>query len=371
MAHDFDSANRFRLSITSLESVPNPRGIHADVQTLASDITQLSNLEHTTFEFVPRSRPRTPGVSTTSGNGAEPQLFVGLRFEAQLDKFRVVLRCVGNWLDRTAEQYSFDIKIPSAQAIARQHINPAGVKTPPAYTITLATNQAKTLAQLLPLGEALLPPRELYLTKAESYVNTFGELTPAAKANLLLLRHRMELSGEETNDLNARAMGPFKSLGEKYQHFRRELLVCKQESDLDSELWQVMQAKADTMSLPEADAQFLKAERLNALRREAEQERQQREAEAEAQRQQYRERQQSLEHYRQAFESLVVDALVPLNVAPDVAQFRQAIMAQLSGPEFNRGRLIQARDVYHLSPPEIDALEKRVLDELYVLSDLL
>ncbi|MGB3202238.1 MAG: hypothetical protein WBA99_15140, partial [Nodosilinea sp.] len=251
------------------------------------------------------------------------------------------------------------------------HLNPAGVKTPPAYTITLATNQAKTLAQVLPLGEALLPPQDLYLTKAESYVNTFGELTPAAKANLLLLRHRMELSGEETNGLNARTMGPFKSLGEKYQHFRRELLVCKQESDLDSELWQVMQAKADNMSLPEADAQFLRAERRNALRQEAEQERQQREAEAEAQRQQYRERQQSLEHYRQAFESLVVDALVPLNVAPDAAQFRQAIMAQLSGPEFNRGRLSQARDVYHLSSPEIDALEKRVLDELYVLSDLL
>ncbi|PSN16097.1 hypothetical protein C7293_04390 [filamentous cyanobacterium CCT1] len=282
----------------------------------------------------------------------------------------MVLRCIGNWLDRTAERYSFEVTIPSAQAIARQ-INPAVAKTPSAYTITLATNQAKTLAQVLPLGEALLPPQDLYLTKAEDYVNTFGELTPAAKANLLLLRYRMGLSGEETSDLNARAMGPFKSLGEKYQHFRRELLVCKQESDLDSELWQVMQAKAKTMSLPEADAQFLKAERLSALRREAEQERQQREAEAEAERQRHREQQQRTERYRQAFESLVVDTLVPLNVAPDADQFRQAMMAQLSGPEFNRGRLIQARDFYHLTPLEADALEKRVLDELYLLSRLL
>ncbi|MGB3199663.1 MAG: hypothetical protein WBA99_02105, partial [Nodosilinea sp.] len=258
MVHDFDAANSFRVSITSLESVPNPRGIHADVQALASDIARLSTLEHTVFEFIPRSQPRTPGLDTTSVNGAEPQLCVGLRFEAPLDRFRVVFRCIGNWLDRTAEQYSFEVNIPSAQAIVRQHLNPAGVKTPPAYTITLATNQAKTLAQVLPLGEALLPPQDLYLTKAESYVDIFGELTPAAQANLLLLRHRMELSGEETNGLNARAMGPFKSLGEKYQHFRHELLVCKQEGDLDSELWQVMQAKADAMSLPKADAQFLK-----------------------------------------------------------------------------------------------------------------
>lgn len=370
MVQDFDSVNSFRLAITSLESEPNLRGTHAAVQALSSDITRLSRLEHTTFDFLLRSQRRAPGLGTAPANGAEPKLYVGLRFEAPLDKFRVVLRCVGNWLDRTAAKYSFEVKIPSAPAIARQ-IDQAEIKTPPAYTITLATNQAKTLAELLPLGEALLPPQELYLGQAEGYVNTFGELTPAAKANLLLMRHRMGLASEETNDLNARAMGPFKTLGEKYQHFRRELLVCKQESDLDSELWQVMQAKADTMSLPEADAQFLKAERLSTLRQEADRVRQQREAEAEAERQRYREQRQRLDHYRQAFEALVIDALVPLSVAPGAAQFRQGIMAQLSGPEFNRGRLTQARDFYNLSPQEVDALEKTVLDELYLLSGLL
>ncbi|MBE9159595.1 hypothetical protein IQ265_22570 [Nodosilinea sp. LEGE 06152] len=349
--------------------MPNPRGIHADVQVLASDITRLSGLEHTTFDFVPRSQRHPSGLGTAPVNGAA-KLYVGLWFEAPLDKFRVVLRCVGNWLDRTAEKYSFEVKIPSAQAIAQQ-IDQADVKNPPAYTITLATNQAKKLAELLPLGEALLPPQELYLTKAKDYVNTFGELTPAARANLLLMRHRMGLASEETSDLNARAMGPFKTLGDKYQHFRRELLVCKQESDLDSELWQVMQAKAETMSLPEADTQFLKAERLSTLRQEADRVRQQREAEAEAERQRYREQRQRLDHYRHAFVGLVTDALVPLNLAPDAAQFRQAMMAQLSGAEFNRGRLIQAREFYNLSPQEADALEKTVLDELYLLSGLL
>ncbi|PSR17793.1 hypothetical protein C8255_10720 [filamentous cyanobacterium CCP3] len=340
-------------SIRSLEIERDPKIIHAEIQALCNSVVKLSGLEQSRFFVFRRSlRPKQIGAEQ-AGALSETSLFTGLKFEIPAKNFRVVLRCVASWLDSIAQATLFALDIS------------------PAHIITLKTAQAKDLAQLLSLGEALLPPQELYLTQAEGYVNTFGELTPAAKANLLLVRHRMGLTRDEVNDLNAKVMGPFKTLGEKYQHFRRELLVCKQESDLDSELWQVMQAKADTMGLPEADAQFLKAERLSALRREAERERQQREAEAEAERQRYLEQQQRLEHYRHAFESLVMDALVPLNVAPDADQFRQAIMAQLSGLEFNRGRLIQARDFYRLTPPGADTLEKRVLDELYLLSDLL
>ncbi|WP_035985668.1 hypothetical protein [Leptolyngbya sp. KIOST-1] len=352
MVNSFDSVTNFQLSVKSPEHELDPRVTHNDVQTLQSSLAQLSGLEHSEFEFIPRSQ-RPTGLGRAPTNGAEPDLYIGFRMAAPLPQFRTVLRCVGNWLDRTTQRYSFDIALT------------------PAHTITLHADQARVLAQVIPLGEALLPPHELYLAKAASYVDTFGELTPAARANLLLLRHRLELSTEETNDLNSKAMGPFKTLGEKYQHFRRELLACQQESDLDSEFWQVMQAKADTMSLPEADAQFLKAERLGALRQEAERERQRLEAEAETERQRYREQQQRLSNYRQQFEALLIDALVPLEGAADVAQFRQAVLAQLFGPEFNQGRLTQARTFYNLSPQEADALEKRVLDELYLLSRLL
>jgi hypothetical protein len=344
-------ANIFRLSIKSVEHGLDPKIIHAGVQALHSTISSLSNLEHTAFSFSYGSqRGDSPRAHANSG---ETTLCVGLCCEAPLDKFRVVLQCVGHWLDRTAQKNSFEVEIP------------------PAHTISLQTHQAKVLAQLLPLGEALLLPHEIYCAQAEGYVNIFGELTPITRANLSLVRQRMRLSTEETNELNARAMGPFKTLAEKYQHFRKELLACKQESDLDGDFWKVMQTKAATMSLPEADAQFLKAERLNILRSEADQARQQAEVNAEAERQRHREQQQRLVSYRQTFEELVINSLHPQCFGREATLFRQGVMVHLSDPEFNRGRLTQAREFYRLNQQEADALEKSVLDELYLLSGLL
>ncbi|HSM81555.1 MAG TPA: hypothetical protein VLS96_07710 [Nodosilinea sp.] len=237
--------------------------------------------------------------------------------------------------------------------------------------MTLRTNQAKVLAQLLIFGEALLPPQTVYLTQAESYIDTFGEITPAARASLLLLRHQTGISGDLANDLNARAMGPFKTLSEKYQHFRTELLACKDEITLDTDFWQVMQDKAVIMSLPTADAEFLKDERLRTLRTEAERAHQQAKADAEVERQRQRRQQQRLLDYRQTFEALVLDTLNPDSLRQGPDAFRQQVLTQLSASEFNRGRLTQGREFYHLSQQEADALEKTVLDELYSLSGLL
>lgn len=353
MVETFESNSSFRVSIKSLGHDQDSRVVHAGVQALSGSIIRLSRLEQADFTFFPRSQRSAPRSGKAPANSAESPLYVGLQFEAPLDKFRVVLRCVGDWLDRTQQTNLFAVDIP------------------PAHTLTLKTNQAKSLAQLLPLGEALLPPQTIYLAQAEAYVDTFGELTPAAKANLLLLRHRLDLSGGEANDLNARAMGPFKSLAEKYQHFRKELLACKHETTLDEDFWQVMRDKAFTMSLPETDAQFLKDERLRVLRTEADRARQQAEADAEAERQRYREQQQRLLNYRRAFEALVIDGLIPSIFECERASFRQHVMANLSSPEFNRGRLTQARDFYRLNQQEADALERAVLDELYLLSDLI
>ncbi|MEA5451234.1 hypothetical protein VB780_21820 [Leptolyngbya sp. CCNP1308] len=345
--------NGFRLSVKSLEHNAEPKIIHAAIQELCSSITRLSGLEHTAFVFFPQPKRQPPGAGKPPTNTPEPELYGALRFEAPLSKFRVVLRRVGDWLDRTKQTSLFAIEMP------------------PAHTMTLQTNQAKALAQLLTLGEALLPPQTLYLTQAESYVYTFGEITPAARANLLLVRHQVGISDDQANDLNARAMGPFKTLSEKYQHFRKELLACKEEITLDEDFWQVMQDKAITMSLPKADAEFLKDERLRTLRTEIERTRQQAEADAETERQHQRRQQQRLLDYRQTFEALVLDTLNPDSLGQDADSFRQQVLTQLSASEFNRGRLIHGREFYQLSQQEADALEKTVLDELYSLSGLL
>lgn len=350
-------APSFRLSIKSLESELDPRVTHTAMQALRNTISALGGLEQTTFSFFHRPQRSALG-KPTPGNAPNPDrsrnlLHLGLQFEAPLDKFSVVLRSVSNWLDRAPQKLFFEVTIP------------------PAHAITLQTNQSKVLAQLLPLGEALLPPQDVYLTQAETYINTFGDLTPAARANLAIVRHRVGLSREAANELNAQAMGPFKTLTEKYQHFRQELLVSKQESDLDDDFWKVMQDKAATMSLPDVDVQFLKTERLQTLRAEAAVARQQAEAKAEAERQRHREQQQRVDNYRQAFEGLVIDTLSSVPPGQDAETFHQSIMANLTAVEFNRGRLTQAREFYHLPQSEVDAVEQTVLNELYLLSDLL
>jgi len=351
MVENLGLTNGFKLSIKSLESGLDPKVIHAAVQVLRSSISALSELEQTPFSFSygsQRHADNLPAVQTPGGT-----LYTGLQFEAPLDKLTVVLRCLGDWLERTKQKNLYAIEIP------------------PTYTLTLQTDQVKELAQLLPLAETLLPPQEIYLAKAETYIAAFGDFTPAARANLAIICHRVGLSVEEANDLNAQSMGPFKTLAEKYQHFRKELLVCKQESDLDGDFWQVMQDKAVTMSLPEADAQFLKAERLQTLRTEASQALHRAESADAAERQRHREQQQRLINYRQTFAELAIDTLNLDDLGPDAAAFHQGTMAKLSAAEFNRGRLTQAREFYHLSQTEVDALEQAVLCELYLLSGLL
>ncbi|MBD2105597.1 hypothetical protein [Nodosilinea sp. FACHB-13] len=322
----------------------------------------MSQLEQTKFAFLPNPQYSVLAEAVAHPRAVEPSLYAGLQCRAPLNKLRVVLRHVGNWLERTAQKTLFVLEIP------------------PSHTITLQTNQAKVLAQLLTLGEALLPPHEFYRTQAEGYVSAFGELTPAAKANLSLVQQRVELSVEEANELNATAMGPFKTLAEKYQHFRKELLVCKQASDLDENFWNVMRAKAISMGLPEADAQFLKDERLSILHHEAEQTRRQAEAEAAAEAQRQHEQQQRWLGYRHQFEEMVIDSLSqgvdrkhirPADDQLEAAVFHQNVMAGLASSDFNRGRLTQAREYYNLDSQEAKALEKTVLDELYLLSDLL
>ncbi|MGF1516944.1 MAG: hypothetical protein ACFCVB_03950 [Nodosilinea sp.] len=351
MVEDPGLANGFKLSIKSLESGLDPKVIHAAVQVLRSSISALSELEQTPFSFFYGSQQPTDNLLAAKTPGET--MYTELQFEAPLDKLTVVLRCVGDWLERTKQKSLFAIAIP------------------PAYNLTLQTDQAKVLAQLLPLGEALLPPQDVYLAKAETYIDIFGDFTPAARANLAIMCHRLGLSREVADDLNAQSMGPFKTLTEKYQHFRKELLACKQEIALDGDFWQVMEDKAATMSLPKADAEFLKAERLHALRTEAEQVRQQSEATAEAERQRQRQQQQRLANYRQTFIDVVMGNLTPQSSALDAATFRQGLMAHLSATEFSRGRLTQAREFYHLSQPEVEVLEQAVLDELYLLSGLL
>jgi hypothetical protein len=352
MADNAISANAVGISIRSVERDRDPRIIDAGVRALSGSLANLSGLDPSRCFGIRRSL-RADAAGGQGGDRPDTQFLTGIQFEAPLEKVRTVLRCLGDWLDRTRQSNQFEVTVP------------------PAHTLTLQTDQARELAQLLPLVELLLPSQTTYLALAQRYVETFGELTPAAKASLALAQHRLGLAAEEATDLNARAMGPFKTLSEKYQHFRKELLVCKQESDLDDDFWRVMQQKAIAMSLPPDDADFLKLERLEALRAEAERTRQEAASEAEAQRQRQRQEQERLAKYGRAFEAIALDALGPESFAADEATFHQGLRGQLGGIDLYRGRLAEAQAFYRLNPQEAAALESRALDELYLQSRLL
>jgi hypothetical protein len=341
-----------RVSIKAVAGDRDPQAIHAQIQGLCVTLASLSGLGQMAFSFFRHSPGSDPGPRAPR-NGGESIWHTGLQFEAPTARMRVVLRCLSNWLDRFAQRTLFVVEIP------------------PVHTLSLQTDQASVLVQLLPLVETLLPPYEIYRAEVQRYVGTYGEVTPAVQANLDLLQQRLGLAPEETNDLKRQILGPFKTLSDKYQHFRQELLVCRQESDLTVEFWQVMRQKAITMGLPEADADFLKAERLATLRAEAEAERQRAEAEAEAERQRQRDRQRCLADYRNTFEELAINALRPLETFPDEPAFHQGGLTQLTTADIDRGRLDEAREFYRLSPQEAGIQEKIVLDELYLLSGLL
>jgi hypothetical protein len=132
-----------------------------------------------------------------------------------------------------------------------------------------------------------------------------------------------------------------------------------------------MQDKATTMGLPAVDAEFLRAERLHTLRTEVEHARQQAKAEAEAKQRSQEEQRQRLVNYRRCFEELLLSTLTTPPLSQDAGIFRQSALGQLATAAYTQGRLAQAREFYRLSQPEIDTLEKAVLDELYLLSDLL
>jgi hypothetical protein len=190
MVENLSLDNGFRLSIKSVETGLDLEAIHTAVHALRDTIASLIGLEHTTFSFFYNSPPRNlPLISSPDGKD-EDIVCLGLQFEAPLDKFTLVLRCLGNWLDHTGQRTQFVVHLP------------------PAHTLHLQTKQSKVLAQLLPLGAALMHPQEVYFAKAQTYINTLGDFTPAARANLAFVRRQVGLSREDANELNAELMGP-------------------------------------------------------------------------------------------------------------------------------------------------------------------
>ena len=111
----------------------------------------------------------------------------GLQFQTSPDRLRAILRRLCDRLD--------DHPLETLILIYYGQVR-----------LQIQTHKAEELASIVAAAEDLLPPDSIYLAKAETYVRTRGELSPAEEANLELLAQQLALTPEEASGLKATAL---------------------------------------------------------------------------------------------------------------------------------------------------------------------
>lgn len=302
-----------------------------EVQYLQADLRALSGLGGLAMEVLHQAQGDGPFQRARA---------LGVRFEIPADRLRGVLRRL---CDRLADY-------PQPTAVEVRY---------GALSVQIQTQVPEDLAQVLPLAEAMVDPHSLYLAKVETYGHTHGELSPAEEANLDLLRRRLGLSATEAQSLKAAALGPYQTLAEKRHSFTQTLLEeLARQSPLSESTWATLVELAENLGLPLTIAQTLYQEQLQAIQVQAEAIRQQHQAEIEAaqrarQQAEARDPHQDREAMRQQHLDQYRDML------------RHAMQTTLYPPDFDRGRLEQARRLWDIDPQEALHLEEAIRSECY------
>lgn len=328
-----EDRNQPRLGVVVQLVDPNlsRENARTEVEYLQADLRALNGLGALALEVLRQPQGEGP---------FQAERWLGVRFEIPADRLRVVVRRLYDRL----EDY------PQPTVVEVRH---------GALAVQVHTQEPEVLAQIIDLVEAMVDPRSLYLAKADTYSHTHGELSPAEEANLEVLRQQLELSEAEANALKAQALGPYRTLAEKSGYFNQVLLEeLARQRPLSEETWAVLAELAENLGLPLAVAQGLYQDQLTTIQVQAEAMHQQHLAEAEAvlrateqlksrvqdQENEF-ERQQALSQYRD--------------------MLRQAMQTTLYPPDFDRGRLEQARHLWAIDAEEALRLEEAVRSELY------
>lgn len=302
-----------------------------EVQYLQADLRALSGLGGLAMAVLDQPQGEGP---------FQQQRPRGVQFELPADRLRSVVRRLCDRL----EDY------PQPTAVEIRH---------GAMVVQMQTQAAAELARLLPLAEAMVDPRSLYLAKVEIYGHRQGELAPAEEANLDLLRQRLGLSTTEAEALRAEALGPYQTLAEKRRYFTQALLEeLARHSPLPENTWATLVELADNLGLPLAIAQTLYQEQLQDIQVQAEAIRQQHQAEVEAKQQALQQiESQALAHDQEWNHQRHLDQYQDM--------LRHAMQTTLYPPDFDRGRLEQARRLWEIEAEEALHLEEEVRSELY------
>jgi hypothetical protein len=277
MAFATNDSPKLKISIRLASNRSALRNNHAAIQALYGDLTQMSYLDNQKIQvFNVEDKERD---ITSFSTEASRYLTYGLQFFIVPERLRATVTKINNWLDMFQVKATIEIQIPANKSfISGQTTVYIESDFTPSRTIRLSTNKSEDLAEVVILIEAILPKTNTYLCQLRQYVKTRGEFTPSARANLRLLSHALGLSKQEVEGLNAKVLSTYITLKDKYDYYKEELYKNSQNnihifsqdstSDGDSRLSdfqvtlqpgfsKVMEDKAEIISLPPSDAQFI------------------------------------------------------------------------------------------------------------------
>lgn len=302
-----------------------------EVQYLQADLRALSGLGGLAMEVLRQPQGEGP---------FQQDRWLGVRFEIPADRLRGVVRRLCDRLEDYPQLTQVDVRY--------------GV-----VTVQMTTREAEDLAQIVRLAEDMVDPQSLYLAKAQTYGHSHGEFSPAEEANLEALRQRLGLSEQEAQALKAEVLGPYQTLAEKERYFNQALLEeLTRQNPLSEETWVTLAELAENLGLPLAKAQRLYQDQLTTIQVQAETIRQQQQAETEATRQSAQQAEFRDQYHDQALER-------QQNLGQYRDMLRQAMQTTLYPPDFDRGRLEQARRLWDIEAEEALRIEEAVRSEIY------
>ena len=221
--------------------------------------------------------------------------------------------------------------------------------------LQIQTKEAETVLGLLPTLESLLPAKQIFQARAETYALRGGEFSPVEEANLELLRYRLDLSTETAESIRARALGPYRDREEKLRKYREVLSAeINRQSPLSETTWAELRKLYQALGLANEDVIAINDEYIARIQAEV------------------AHLQQKEEITRLQQETILQEEQIQRGIADQQSntenyrqEFRKAIAHTLYPSEFDRGRLEQARRLWDLDPEMIRAIEREVTDGRY------
>ena len=263
---------------------------------------------------------------------------IGFSFESKAYQLRLIIKCLCKWISKTQAKFLFSIKYKSA-------------------LLQCSITNPEDLSKIKFATEKIIQARHIYLSKVEELNSSHIDLTPSEEAGLSILAQRLNLSQSEIKTLREQFVGIFPDLEEKKKYFEKILIKVSQENrSLNDSNWRIMVELAKRINLPLDIAIDLWQTQIQSilLAKESKELDQQ--------------NNESILTSESGSEPLPISELVISDEAKEEIHasyrelFRQCIFHQQEPLDFDKGRLMTAREIWQISSVKANELEEKVRD---------